>query len=57
VTARRLALARRRLAEARPGETVARIAEDAGFTHLGRFAGIYRETYGEVPSATLASGR
>jgi AraC-like DNA-binding protein len=55
VMSRRLALARRRLADARPGETVARIAGDAGFTHLGRFAAMYREAYGESPSATLES--
>jgi AraC-like DNA-binding protein len=55
VMSRRLALARRRLADASPGETVARIAGDAGFTHLGRFAAMYRQAYGESPSATLGS--
>jgi AraC-like DNA-binding protein len=33
--------------------TVAAIASDLGFDHLGRFAGRYRETFGEPPSATL----
>ena len=54
VTSRRLVLARRLLADARTGETVAQIAANAGFAHLGRFAGLYREVYGESPSRTLA---
>jgi AraC-like DNA-binding protein len=34
-------------------ETVARIAHDSGITHLGRFAQMYRRTYGCMPSDTL----
>jgi AraC-like DNA-binding protein len=37
----------------RAGLTVADVAHRWGFTHLGRFAGAYRERYGESPSATL----
>ncbi|GAA4559429.1 AraC family transcriptional regulator [Pseudonocardia xishanensis] len=33
--------------------TVASIARSWGFTHLGRFAQIYRERYGELPAETL----
>ena len=29
------------------------VALDEGFTHLGRFSGLYRKTYGETPSETL----
>jgi transcriptional regulator GlxA family with amidase domain len=29
------------------------VAMQLGFGHLGRFAGHYRELYGEAPSATL----
>ena len=40
-----------------PGRvTVAAIADSWGFSHLGRFAAVYRQTYGELPSVTLASG-
>jgi AraC-like DNA-binding protein len=34
-------------------ETVTTIATGLGFDHLGRFAGRYRQFYGERPSATL----
>jgi transcriptional regulator GlxA family with amidase domain len=33
--------------------TVTTIAAEFGFNELGRFAAIYRETFGEVPSETL----
>lgn len=44
---------------ASPVETasVAAIAFDCGFTHLGRFAQAYRRRYGEAPSVTLAARR
>jgi AraC-like DNA-binding protein len=35
--------------------TVAEIATRQGFKNLGRFAGIYRTVYGELPSETLRS--
>ena len=49
----RLAEARRQLLETEPAATVTSIATYCGFTHLGRFAGWYRERYGESPSETL----
>ena len=46
--------ARRRLRCFEPHEsTVAVVATDLGFSHLGRFAGYYRHTFGESPSETL----
>jgi hypothetical protein len=33
--------------------TVSAVANRWGFTHLGRFAGIYRAMYGAPPSQTL----
>ena len=51
--ARRLAWVRRRLLESAPGDSVTRLAYDAGFVHLGRFAARYRSTYRESPSETL----
>lgn len=33
--------------------TITRIAEQSGFTHLGRFAAEYRKRYGETPTETL----
>jgi len=49
----RLSRARARLRTAGPGETVTRIALACGITHLGRFARLYRNRFGELPSATL----
>lgn len=50
----RLIGARAALAAADPTtETVSLIAANWGFHHLGRFAGIYRERWGESPSETL----
>jgi AraC-like DNA-binding protein len=57
VTARRLAAARARLLKGPAGVAISRIALDYGFTHLGRFSAAYRQAYGELPSATLASAR
>jgi AraC-like DNA-binding protein/tetratricopeptide (TPR) repeat protein len=49
----RLAEARRQLLRAKPPTSVTGVAMACGFTHLGRFAGWYRERYGESPSDTL----
>jgi transcriptional regulator GlxA family with amidase domain len=48
--AQRLNLARYLLQEAPPQETVARIACQAGFTHLSRFSAQYTRRFGETPS-------
>jgi len=59
VFARRMRLARlrRELLDAKPGTTVTRVALANGFRELGRFAGHYRNQFGEPPSATLAAAR
>ena len=49
----RLGQARRKLLMAPNGTTVAEIAANCGFNHLGRFALAYRDRYGERPSDTL----
>ena len=50
----RLRAARAALRAAVPGSaTVTDIAMSYGFFELGRFAGRYRHTFGEVPSSTL----
>lgn len=40
-----------------PDETIADIALEAGFNHLGRFSARYKARYGEAPSQTVASAR
>ena len=53
VTARRLSAARLMLS--RGGQnSIAHVAQDCGFSHLGRFAGVYRDAFGEMPSDTLS---
>ena len=55
---RALSAARTRLLAASASTTtVSRVAADHGFNHPGRFSKYYRATYGEPPSATLASAR
>lgn len=50
----RLDRAHEELRQADPDQTtVAEVAHRWGFTHLGRFAGSYRERYGVSPSQTL----
>ncbi|GLU46281.1 helix-turn-helix transcriptional regulator [Nocardiopsis ansamitocini] len=50
----RLDHARRALRHAEPTHaSVAAIAHQAGFTHLGRFAALYRRRFGEMPSQTM----
>lgn len=54
VLAQRLQRARRALIDMRSAEvTVTSVAMDNGFNQLGRFAGTYRQVFGETPSATL----
>jgi AraC-like DNA-binding protein len=58
VVLRRLKEVRRALWDADPGKVkVGEIAHRFGFTQLGRFAGTYRATFGENPSATLQRTR
>ena len=52
---RRLDRARLALQQAPPGATVASVAHECGFAHLGRFAGAYRRRFGELPGDTLRS--
>lgn len=50
----RLQRTRKALLDSVPAETtVAALAASWGFFHTGRFAALYREAYGEAPSATL----
>lgn len=52
---RRLEAANRLLLAAEPGETtVSLVAFDLGFKQLGRFSRDYKNTFGELPSETLA---
>ncbi len=45
------------LGAAGDGATVAEMARRWGFAHLGRFAGLYGERFGEAPSTTLRRRR
>lgn len=49
----RIRLARRHLLLAQPSDSVASIAIRCGFAHLGRFASLYKQRFGESPSDTL----
>lgn len=49
----RLDLVRRELFRGRADTSITELATKCGFNHLGRFAGWYRDRYGESPSATL----
>lgn len=50
----RLLRVRRRLVDCRCGHPhISWYAADEGFSHLGRFAGIYRQHFGELPSETV----
>ncbi|MGW6499974.1 AraC family transcriptional regulator [Nonomuraea angiospora] len=46
-----------RIAQTGDRTTVTEVAMRWGFTHLGRFASLYRETYGRSPSSTLHGAR
>ena len=48
----RLLAARRELCDG-PMSTVTNVASRYGFLELGRFAGIYKNTFGESPSQTI----
>lgn len=47
----------RELVEANANANVTRIALNWGFEHLGRFAAVYRQRYGESPRETLRRSR
>ncbi len=53
---KRIEAAHKRLISATPSETVTDIAFSCGITHLGRFAGQYRDKYGCSPSEALRLG-
>lgn len=56
ILARRMNVVRRQLLVSDANEVcVSAIAHDHGFTHLGRFSGVYREFFSELPSETLKS--
>ena len=57
VTERRLAAVRRMLSAPAPGGDVTQAALGLGFNHMGRFSGLYRQVYGELPSQTLRRGQ
>lgn len=57
VAERRLAATHRALLDAGPDGSVTRIALDHGFDHVGRFAQLYRQVIGELPSRTLVRSR
>ena len=49
----RLEGVRQALRDGPPSVTVTRIASQYGFFELGRFAGIYKDAFGESPSQTI----
>lgn len=53
VTERRLAAARHRLEAAGALDGVTAVAVSLGFGHVGRFAQMYRQAFGETPSQSL----
>ena len=53
----RLKLAHQNLNDALPTDTVTSIAHGFGFSHLGRFAALYRERYGVSPSDSLKQSK
>jgi AraC-like DNA-binding protein len=54
IALRRMHLVRRAFLQATPSTTtVTEIANDHGFTEIGRLAGTYRTLFGETPSTTL----
>jgi AraC-like DNA-binding protein len=57
VAERRLAAAQRWFSSERAGEGVTAIATSLGFTHLGRFSGVYRAAFDESPLQTITRSR
>lgn len=53
----RLTMAHTRLRDGAQGSSVAEIARQCGFTHLGRFSAHYRTRFGELPLETRARAR
>ncbi len=53
----RLRAVRQALCESAATATVTTIASEYGFFELGRFAGIYKHTFGESPSQTMRMQR
>ena len=53
----RMDRARRELLRAIPNVSIADVAALSGIRHLGRFSTLYRERFGETPSATLRRRR
>lgn len=49
---RRLQMAKKKLSDSHKNVSVASIALESGFTHLGRFSQSYRQRFGETPSST-----
>lgn len=49
---RRMEAVRARLQVPEPGQLVTQTAMEYGFTHMGRFAILYRQRFGESPSET-----
>ena len=54
---KRLWMVRDQLRRGGPGLTVKASALAHGFHHMGEFSGLYKETFGEIPSKTLAEER
>ncbi len=54
---RRLQRSHLLLSRPREGTTVTEAAYRCGFTHLGRFSSVYRQSFGERPSDTLSKAR
>ena len=55
VTERRLAAARERLTRPGPRDDVTSVAVELGFGHVGRFAQLYRKTFGEARAGQTLS--
>jgi len=53
----RLEAARQALCNVNASGTVTAVASQYGFFELGRFAGLYKHTFGETPSETIRTAR